>query len=97
MPSIHVLNRGDRVETDLVTSILVSLQRRGVPIQSICGGRAKCGRCAVRIVSGTQFLTSKSAVEKIRLDAMGADEHVRLACQTYTRGDIEIEVLNFQD
>jgi len=94
MPVIQVRNTGHRVKTDLVTSILVSLQRDGVPIQSVCGGRAQCGRCAVRIVRGEEFLTKKTALELIRLRALGADDDTRLACQTHTRGDIEIEIVN---
>jgi ferredoxin len=94
MPVIHVRNTGYRVKTDLMTSVLVSLQRDGIPIQSVCGGRAQCGRCAVRIVRGEEFLTKKTALELIRLRALGADAHTRLACQTHTRGDIEIEIVN---
>jgi ferredoxin len=94
MPTIHVLNTGHNVETDLVTSILVSLQRNAVPIMSVCGGRAQCGKCAIRIVKGQQYLTKRSALETIRLGAIEADADVRLACQTHTRGDVEIEILN---
>jgi adenylate cyclase len=96
MPTIHVRNTGHRVETDLMTSLLVSLQREGVPVQSVCGGRAQCGRCAVKIVKGGEFLTKKTALEMIRLTALGAADDIRLACQSHTRGDIEIEVLNLQ-
>jgi adenylate cyclase len=94
MAIIRVRNNEQRIETDLVTSILVSLQREGVPIQSVCGGRAQCGRCAIRVLRGAQFLTKKGALEAIRLEALGADPDVRLACQTHVRGDVEIEVLN---
>jgi ferredoxin len=59
---------------------------------SVCGGRAQCGKCAVRIVRGVEYLTKKRAVE-----AIGADTDVRLACQTYTRGDVEIEILNMDE
>jgi len=97
MATMHILNTGHRVESDLVTSILVSLQRNAVPIMSVCGGRAQCGKCAVRIVRGVEYLTKKSAVEAIRLDSVGADADVRLACQTYTRGDVEIEILNMHE
>jgi ferredoxin len=96
MPTILVRNTGHRFETDLMTSILVSLQREGVPIQSVCGGRAQCGRCAIRVVKGGEFLTRKTAVEMIRLSALGADDETRLACQSHTRGDVEIEVVNLQ-
>jgi ferredoxin len=94
MARIYVRNTGQSIETDLVTSILVSLQREGVPIQSVCGGRAQCGRCAIRVLQGSQFLTRKSAVEAVRLEAIGADSYARLACQAHIRGDVEIEVLN---
>ena len=94
MPTIHVLNTGDKVDTDLVTSILVSLQRNAVPIMSVCGGRAQCGKCAIRIVKGHQYLTKRSALETIRLEAIEAEADVRLACQTHIRGDVEIEILN---
>ena len=94
MPTIHVLNTGQKVETDLLTSILVSLQRNVVPIMSVCGGRAQCGTCAIRIVKGAEYLTKRSAVEAIRLKAIEADSDIRLACQTHTRGDVEIEVIN---
>jgi uncharacterized 2Fe-2S/4Fe-4S cluster protein (DUF4445 family) len=65
MATIHVLNTGKKVETDLVTSILVSLQRHAVPIMSLCGGRAQCGKCAIRIVAGEEYLTRRNAVEVI--------------------------------
>ena len=94
MPTIHVLNTGQKIETDLVTSLLVSLQRNVVPIMSVCGGRAQCGKCAVRIVKGGEYLTKRSAAEIIRLNATKADKDVRLACQTHTRGDVEIEIIN---
>ena len=97
MPIIHVLNTGQKLETDLVTSLLVSLQRNVVPIMSICGGRAQCGKCAVRIVKGHEYLTKRSALETIRLKALEAGDDIRLACQTHTRGDVEIEILNLME
>ena len=97
MPNIHIVNTGQKVETDLVRSILVSLQLHAVPIMATCGGRAQCGKCVVRIVKGSQYVTKKAASEAERLTAIGADDACRLACQTYTRGDVEIEILNMQE
>jgi ferredoxin len=94
MPFIHLLDTGEVFEADLVTSLLVCLQRNGKNLQAMCGGRAQCGQCAVRIVRGTKFLTRMGEAERARLDAIGADEDVRLACQTFTRGDVEIKILN---
>jgi ferredoxin len=94
MPHIHVRNTGEIIETNLVTSILVSLQLNRVPIHNVCGGRAKCGKCVIRIVKGSEYLTRKREREINRLKMIKAEEQTRLACQTYTRGDIEIEILN---
>lgn len=95
MPKIHIKNNGMTVETIMVRSILVTLQLEDVPIRTICGGQAVCGQCAVRILSGHRFLSPKTPREEKRLAAMKADEHTRLACQTYAGGDIEIEIVNF--
>lgn len=75
-------------------SILVWLQQAGVPIQTLCGGRARCGKCVVVIHAGTELLSPMRAREIERLREIGAPPGARLACQTHTRGDIEIEILN---
>lgn len=96
MPIIYITNTGDRVETDLVTSLLVALQREQVPIDTVCGGKAQCGRCVVRVLRGREFLTKKRPPETLRLNSLQADDTMRLACQTFTRGDIEIEIINLR-
>jgi ferredoxin len=48
------------------------------------------------VLSGGKYLTKKKPLEILRLQAMGAGEDVRLACQTFTRGDIDLEVLNLR-
>jgi len=94
MANIRVQNTDTQVETSPVRSILIALQEAGIPIDTQCGGRAICGRCAIRIVRGKEYLTPTRQRENVRLRAIEADPDVRLACQTYTRGDVEIVVLN---
>ncbi len=94
MASIRVQHTDIQIETSPVRSILVALQEAGAPIDTQCGGRAMCGRCAVRIVRGEKYLTPMRERENVRLRAIKADPDVRLACQTYSRGDVEIVVLN---
>jgi len=96
VPSVQIRNTGQVIQADLVTSILVALQMNGVQIETRCGGKAQCGRCAIRIHSGREHLTRKSQRENIRLSALKAGEDIRLACQTYTRGSIEIEIINMK-
>jgi adenylate cyclase len=92
--TIRVKGRADGVPASPVRSILVSLLAEGVPIAHLCGGRAQCGTCAIRILSGQEYLSPSRRGEIERLRAIGAPEGVRLACQTFTRGDLVIEILN---
>jgi adenylate cyclase len=80
----------------MTTSILNILLKNRFPIDTICGGRAICGRCLIRILSGGAFLSPVGERESIRLAALGAGPGMRLACQCHTRGDIEIEVVNIR-
>ena len=94
MPTIRIHDRPDPFEAELSTSILNVLLRNRFPIDTLCGGRAICGRCLIRIRSGTEMLSPMRERESVRLAALGAGFGMRLACQTHTRGDIEIEVVN---
>lgn len=99
MATIRVEGRDDVFETNLTTSILNVLLRNSFPIETVCGGRAQCGRDIIRIRSGAQFLSPRRDVEARRLAALaraGEPEgpDIRLACQTYVRGDVVIEVLH---
>lgn len=94
MVMIHVQGRPGALDSSPVVSILVQLQRGGVPIDTVCGGRAQCGRCLIRVLRGAELMNRSNERERLRLKALGAGETMRLACQSYTRGDIEIEIVN---
>ena len=97
MPHIHIRNTGQVIEINLVTSILVALQINQIPIENVCGGKAKCGKCAIRIISGGEYLTPKRSSEVKKIRELHEGSNIRLACQAYTRGNIEIEVINIKD
>ena len=92
MPRILIAGRA--VPLSPARSILVTLQLAGVPIETRCGGRALCGRCAIRVLSGAQMLSPPRERELQRLKAIGASPDMRLACQTHARGDVEIDIVN---
>ena len=96
MPYNHILNTGQRVETNLVTSLLVALQLNHVQIENVCGGRAKCGKCVIKVLKGEKYLSPKKEAEIRKLRSIKDSENMRLACQTYTRGDIEIDIVNIK-
>jgi ferredoxin len=91
---IRIKGSEQGISSSPAISILNLLQRNRVSIQTLCGGRAQCGRCLIRILSGAEMMNKKNQREIIRLKAMNAGEDMRLACQSYTRGDIEIEIIN---
>ena len=82
------------VETSPAVSILNSLMRAGVRISHLCGGRALCGTCRIKILEGKKYLSPMGEAERIRLSERGPlPDDVRLACQTYTWGTVTIRVI----
>jgi adenylate cyclase len=91
---IRVKGRDEPLASSPAVSLLNLLQRSGVPIQTVCGGRAQCGRCLVRVLSGGRNLSPQHEAERRRLEALKAGPDMRLACQSFTRGDVEIQIIN---
>ena len=52
-----------------------------IPHASVCGGRARCSTCRVRIDDGASSLPPPTYPEAITLASITAPENVRLACQ----------------
>jgi adenylate cyclase len=96
MATVSIHGRAESFAADITTSLLNILLRNGFPIDTVCGGRAACGRCLLRIRSGEAFLSPIREREAARLSSLGAGPGMRLACQCHTRGDVEIEVINIR-
>jgi ferredoxin len=99
MAVIRIVGRPESFEVTITTSLLNALLRNRFPIQTLCGGRASCGRDLIRIREGGQFLSPRREAEIRRLRSLAEEgepsgDDIRLACQTYTRGDVLIEVLH---
>jgi len=74
-------------------SILEALRDEGVPHASVCGGRARCTTCRVRVGVGLEQLAAPSTLEAQALSRIEAPPNVRLACQTRPRGNVSIAPL----
>jgi ferredoxin len=99
MPKIRVFGRPEVFECNLTTSVLNVLLRNRFPIHTVCGGRALCGRDLIRIREGAQFFSPRREMETRRLAQLAkagepSGDDIRLACQSYVRGDVTIEVLH---
>jgi len=74
-------------------SILEALRDEGIPHASVCGGRARCTTCRVRVADGLARLAAPSPVEAQALARIEAPPNVRLACQTRPRSDVTVAPL----
>jgi len=73
---------------------LLELSRmNGVPVASVCGGRARCSTCRVRVLQGAETLAPPGAAEAAVLARIGAREDMRLACQIRPQSDISVQPL----
>jgi adenylate cyclase len=71
-------------------SVLEASLRQRVPHASVCGGRARCSTCRIRVISDRTVLPPRSRREQFVLARVGAgnDAAIRLACQLRPRSDI---------
>lgn len=82
MTTLNVLPSGKSYEVASGLSLLAALQSVGEPIQSKCGGGAKCDACHIYVTEGRKTLSKIKPVENEKLDAMvGVASASRLACQ----------------
>ena len=90
MYTITYPSRQVRVPTGV--SVLEASLRHGVPHASVCGGRARCSTCRVRVVSDRFVLPQPSGREAFVLKRVGvsSDPSIRLACQLRPRSDVSV-------
>ena len=75
-----------------LTLLEVSRTNR-IPHASVCGGKARCSTCRVRIIAGREHLPQISETERKVLDRIGAPGNVRLACQLRLTTDVTVSTL----
>ena len=70
-------------------SVLEASLRHNVPHASVCGGRARCSTCRIRVIGDTSSLPEPSQREAFVLNRVGAtDPSIRLACQLRPERDL---------
>jgi adenylate cyclase len=74
-------------------SLLAISRVNNIPHASVCGGRARCSTCRVRVLSGQENIPAPSERELQVLKRVGAPANVRLACQLYPTGNISVSTL----
>lgn len=74
-------------------SLLEASRWAAIPHASVCGGRARCTTCRVRIWRGLERLAPPTPIERNALKWIGAPDDIRLACQVRPDTDIAITPL----
>jgi adenylate cyclase len=74
-------------------SLLEALRQARIPHAAVCGGRARCTTCRVRISHGLAALPAANDLEARALARIKAGNDVRLACQLRPRSDVSITPL----
>lgn len=93
---------GKRGRFPLGTPVLTAARQLGVDIDSVCGGRAICGRCQVEVGAGSfakhgitsaaNHLLPFTATEERYRARKGLATGRRLSCQATLQGDVVIDV-----
>jgi adenylate cyclase len=74
-------------------TILEAIRDEGLPHASVCGGRARCTTCRVRVGDGLAHLPPATRREAQALGRIHAPPNVRLACQCRPTRDVAVTPL----
>ena len=101
-PQVIFTPSGRRGRVAAGTTVLDAARSLGVDIDSVCGGRGICGRCAVTpafgsfakhgITSSPDHLTQPNAVETEYREVSGLADDRRLSCTACVLGDLVVDV-----
>jgi len=101
-PLIVFTPSGKRGRFPRGTRVLEAARQLGVDVDSVCGGRAICGRCQVLVsdgefakfgvVSGAESLSPSTEAEQRYHQRRGLKQGRRLGCQACIDGDAVIDV-----
>ncbi len=93
-PTVKVAYADGRTVTSEIGPTLLEISRsNGVPHASVCGGRARCSTCRVRVLEGLEALPEAGDAERKVLERVGAGANVRLACQVSPGSDVCVATL----
>lgn len=90
MAKIHIKNLDRTIEAGPGLNLLNNFILTESPIHTVCGGRAMCGCCRIRVLEGEAGTSRPNAAEIARLGEELIEQGWRLSCQTYALRDITV-------
>jgi len=101
-PLVLFMPSGKRGRFPVGTTVLDAARSLGVYVESVCGGRATCGRCQIeiqegnfakhKIVSLLDHVSPKGPKEERYERVRGLPEGRRLSCSATIQGDLVVDV-----
>jgi uncharacterized 2Fe-2S/4Fe-4S cluster protein (DUF4445 family) len=101
-PLVLFMPSGKRGHFPVGTPVLDAARQLGVYVESVCGGRATCGRCQIevqegnfakhKIVSSNDHISPRGPNEERYDRVRGLPEERRLSCSAQILGDLVIDV-----
>ncbi|MGD9830791.1 MAG: adenylate/guanylate cyclase domain-containing protein [Hyphomicrobiaceae bacterium] len=87
--SVHYVS-GPTVAARAGATLLEISRDHGVPHAAVCGGRARCSTCRIRVLSGGDKLPPPGRAERHTLLRIQAPPGVRLACRVRPTADVTV-------
>jgi uncharacterized 2Fe-2S/4Fe-4S cluster protein (DUF4445 family) len=101
-PLVLFMPSGKRGRFPKGTAVLEAARQLGVYVESVCGGRATCGRCQVevqegnfakhKIVSSNEHISERGPKELRYAEVREIAPNRRLSCSATIQGDLVIDV-----
>ena len=101
-PLVLFMPSGKRGRFPVGTPVLEAARKLGVYVESVCGGRATCGRCQIevqegnfakhKIVSSLEHISEKGPKEERYEKIRGLPDGRRLSCSALILGDLVVDV-----
>ncbi len=70
-------------------SLLTALSEHGIYLSAACGGKGRCGKCGVQMVSGA---TEIRGADRRFFHEKQLEHGMRLACESYPQGDCRVVI-----
>lgn len=96
-PEVFIANRSLTVTVNPAFSLLNNYLMQNIPVQTLCGGKAGCGRCRFRVLEGAAHLSPVRPAEIARLGEALIAAGWRLSCQSHALRDVTIELPNLNE
>ena len=97
MPKIKILPDDKTIDVDEKKTLLEASLDQEIPHVNACGGHGKCSTCRIYLLEGVENCEKRNDEEEEMATNLKFGPEIRLACQTYLKGDVKYRRLVIDD